>query len=348
MSTGSRRRRPVQAMLPAVLVAAILASTGASPVTQSVDEQALLKAFGFSTQDVQKIGRGEVIGHTTQAAGDEVALAVAGAIGVPAAYYLQRLRAIETFKKSAEILQIGRFSTTPSTADLASLTLEDADIDDLKGCRLGHCGVKLDVQGIAQLGRRDARSDLSSAAMRQYLAGYVERYLRSGNAVLIEYRDGSEPGRLAAEMRGIMDRSAYLQRGWPLLYRAISDFSGSLPSGLDHFVYWSKEKIGPRAVISVTHTIISPPSNGAAVIATKQLYASHYSEASLGVTILLDKGTVEAPRTLVIYVNRSRLDIFGGLLGPIKRPLVRSRARDGAERTMRQLRDRLEREYRAG
>jgi hypothetical protein len=84
------------------------------------------------------------------------------------------------------------------------------------------------------------------------------------------------------------------------------------------------------------------------VIATKQLYASHYSEASLGVTILLDKGTVEAPRTLVIYVNRSRLDIFGGLLGPIKRPLVRSRAREGAERTMRQLRDRLEREYRAG
>jgi hypothetical protein len=347
MSTG-RRRRLVPAVLPAVLVAALLASTGASHVTQGVDEQALLKEFGFSAQDVQKIGRGEVIGHTTQAAGDEVALAVAGAIGVPATYYLQRLRAIETFKKSAEILQIGRFSTTPSAADLASLTLDGADIDDLKGCRLEDCGVKLDVQGIAQLGRRDARSDLSSAAMRQYLAGYVERYLRSGNAVLIEYRDGSAPGRLDAELQGIMDRSAYLSRGWPLLYRAVSDFSGALPQGLDHFVYWSKEKIGPRAVISVTHAIISPPRNGAAVIATKQLYASHYSEASLGVTILLDKGTVEAPRTLVIYVNRSRLDIFGGLLGPIKRPLVRSRAREGAERTMRQLRDRLEREYRAG
>jgi hypothetical protein len=320
----------------------------ASGVSQNVDEQELLKQFGFSAHDVQKIGRGEVIGHTTQAAGAEVALAVAGSIGVPTAYYVERFRAVESFKRSAEILQIGRFGATPSAGDLASLTLEGADIDDLKGCRLDNCGVKLDAQGVAQLARRDARSDHSSAAMRQYLAGYVQRYLQAGNASLIEYRDDSEPGRLAGELRGILDRSAYLQRGWPALYRAVSDFSGSLPEGLDHFVYWSKEKIGPRAVISVTHAIISPPRNGGAVIATKQLYASHYSEASLGVTLLLDRGAPAAPRTLVIYVNRSRLDIFGGLLGTIKRPLVRSRAREGAERTLRQLRDRLEREYRAG
>jgi hypothetical protein len=346
MSASSLRRRSLGPALPVLLVAALV--TAAARADQELDEQPQLKPFGFSPQDVRKIQRGEVIGHTTQAGSDEVALAVAGTIRVPAAYYLRRLRAIESFKKSAEILQIGRFGTTPSAADLSSLTLDSADIDDLKACRLDRCGVKLDAQGIAQLARQDARSDQSSAAMREFLAAYVRRYLQGGNAFLIEYRDGSEPRRLASDLRRILDSSAYLQRGWPEVYRAVSDFTGSLPRELDHFVYWSKEKIGPRPVISVTHAIIGTERNGAAVIATKQLYASHYSYASLGVTMLLDQGTPEAPRTLVIYVNRSRLDVFGGLLGTIKRPLVRSRAREGAERTMRQLRDRLEREYRAG
>jgi hypothetical protein len=267
---------------------------------------------------------------------------------VPGSYYLERFRAIESFKKSPEILQIGRFGTPPSEADLASLTLEGDDIDDLKGCRPGDCGLKLDAQGIARLARRDARADQSSAAMRQHLAEYVQRYLEAGNSSLMEYHDDPVPRRLAGELRTILERSEYLQREWPALYRAVGDFSGSLPDGLDGFVYWSKEKVGPRAVISVTHAVISPPRDGAAAIATKQLYGSHYSYGSLGVTMLLDKGTPEAPRTLVVYVNRSRLDIFGGLLGGIKRPLVRSRAREGAERTLRQLRDRLERDYGAG
>jgi hypothetical protein len=93
MSVRSLRRRSVPAALPVVLVAALV--TAASGVTQNVDEQELLKQFGFSPQDVQKIGRGEIIGHTTQqAGGSEVALAVAGTIGVPTAHYLQRFRAI--------------------------------------------------------------------------------------------------------------------------------------------------------------------------------------------------------------------------------------------------------------
>ena len=118
-------------------------------------------------------------------------------------------------------------------------------------------------------------------------------------------------------------------------------------AGLDAFVYWSKEKIGPRAVVSLTHVVISPPADGNAAIATKQIYASHYGHASLGLTILLDRSTTSAPRTRVIYVNRSRLDIFGGLFGSIKRPIVRSRAREGAERTMTRLRERVESNYRA-
>jgi hypothetical protein len=309
------------------------------------DEQALLKELGFSAHDLQKIGRGEVVGRTTQADSSAVALVVAGTIAIPTGFYIDRFRAIESFKKTAEVLQIGRFSNPPSNHDLAALTLDEADVSDLKACRIGDCGVKLDEEGITSLARRDAQAGPSSAAMRQYLANYVQRYLERGDAALAEYRDNSQPRRVADELRVILGRSHFLQRGWPALYATVAAFPGTGPEGLEHFVYWSKEKVGPRAVISVTHAIISPPQGGTAAIATKQLFASHYSTGSLGVTMLIDKGTTESPRTLVVYVNRSRLDIFGGILGSIKRPLVRSRARDGAERMMRLLRERLERDY---
>lgn len=335
---------PHALLLPMAALATVTLVAGrAGPA----DEPALLKVLGFSAEDLQKISRGEVVGHTTEADASAVALSVAGTIQVPVSYYLDRLRAIESFKKSPEILQIGRFGPAPSPADLAALTLDRADLDYLKDCRLKNCGMKLDAQGIGQLARKAAAAPVLDVAMRQYLADYVQRYLQGGHPALIEYRDGSRPKPVAAELQSIVGHAGYLQQGWPTLYRAVADFQGTLPEGLDHFVYWSKEKIGPRAVISVTHTIISPLQNGAAAVATKQLYASHYSDGSLGVTMLFDKGTDDAPRTLVLYANRSRLDIFGGLFGSIKRPLVRSRARDGAERTMRLLRDRLERDYRA-
>jgi hypothetical protein len=335
---------------PAVRAACLLcvfAAAGVCAETRAaIDEQALLKELGFSAHDLQKIGRGEVIGRTTQADSSAVALVVAGTIAIPAGFYIEKFRTIESFKKTAEVLQIGRFSNPPSRDDLAALTLDDADVSDLKGCRIDDCGLKLDEQGIGSLARRDAQPGTSAAAMRQYLASYVQRYLESGNAGLVEYRDNSQPRRLADELGVILTRSNFLQRSWPPLYAAVASFSGTRPEGLEHFVYWSKEKVGPRAVISVTHAIISPPQGGSAAIATKQLFASHYSTGSLGVTMLIDKGTTESPRTLVVYVNRSRLDIFGGILGSIKRPLVRSRARDGAERMMRLLRERLERDYR--
>jgi hypothetical protein len=344
---GGNAARPLAGSLALVAALAILASGQmATGVTVAAAQDDLLRELGFTPHDLQKIERGEVVGRTTEADASAVALVVAATIAVPSGFYLEKFRHIESFKKTAEVLQIGRFADLPSPKDLAGLTLDEADVNDLKHCRVGDCGLKLDTEGISRLGR-DAQGRTTSTALHQFLANYVQRYLQHGNAALIEYRDGSNPKRLADELRAIVGQAPYIKRRWPLLFAAIAEYTGSLPEGFDGFVYWSKEKVGPRAVISLTHAIISPPNGGVTAIATKQLFATHYSNASLGLTVLVDKGSAEAPRMLVIYANRSRLDIFGGLFGGIKRPLVRSRAREGAERMMRGLRDRLERDYRA-
>jgi hypothetical protein len=345
--TRAAHRHLLVAMAGLTLAVAAIGARGEGVVTSPTAGNPLLQQFGFSSRDLERIAAGEVIGHSLPAEGSEVALAIATTIRATPAFYLDRLRDIVSFKTSEEVLQIGKVSARPTAADFARLTFENDDVQDLRRCRLDDCGVKLDREGIERLARPDANLPAASAGMRAYLARYTASYLTRGNAALIEYRDDRPPRPLLADLREILRRSGYLEQGWPELARGVAHFDGTLPPGLDGFLYWSKEKIGPRAVVSVTHAVIRPLRDGTAAVATKQVYASHYSDASLGVTMLFERASGAEPRTLVIYTNRSRLDVFGGIFGGLKRPIVRSRARDGATRTMGRLRERMERQFRA-
>ena len=297
----------------------------------------------FSTDDFAKLERGETIAHAITADGSEVAIAAATMMAIPIEFYLQQFHAIEAFKRTAEVLQIGRFSAVPSQDDLRALTLEAGDVSALRECRVGSCDVKLDAAGITQVSRAP---DISEA-FRIHLAGYAARYLREGNAALMTYHDRREPHPLVNDLSRIVARSSILLESSAAIRSAVVDFRGRLPADLEQFLYWSKEKPAGKAVVSVTHAIIHPETQGLAVIATKQLYASHYLTGSLGLTVLVNRGTPDAPRTLIVYVNRTRVDVFDGVLGRLKRPIVRSRARGGTEDLLERLGQRLEAEYRA-
>ena len=51
--------------------------------------------------------------------------------------FLESFRESMTKKNDAAILEIGRFSDTPTHADLQTLTFEERDIEDLKRCVVG-------------------------------------------------------------------------------------------------------------------------------------------------------------------------------------------------------------------
>ena len=73
------------------------------------------------------------------------------------------------------------------------------------------------------------------------------------------------------------------------------------------------------------------PSNAdsaiAYAVASKQIYAMHYYDASLGLTLLVPDATAAEPATYVVYVNRSRIDLFEGVFGGMIRRIVAGRAR---------------------
>ena len=62
-------------------------------------------------------------------------------------------------------------------------------------------------------------------------------------------------------------------------------------------LYWSKERVSRRLVVSVTHLAISRTTHGpsAYAIASKQIYGTHYFDASLGLTVLVRDRSVSSP-----------------------------------------------------
>jgi len=75
------------------------------------------------------------------------------------------------------------------------------------------------------------------------------------------------------------------------------------------------------------------------LVAGTQLFSSHYTEAALGITSVL----CDTPEgCYLVYVSRTKTDVLGGVLGPVKRALVARRIESQAPAIVAQLRSRLE------
>lgn len=262
---------------------------------------------------------------------------------------VERFRDIESFKQSPNVLQIAKFSKPPRIGDLQNLTIDSGDIDDLRACRVGDCGVKASARAIARLQREvnwsapDYRERVSDFVRRMLLESVIS-YAEGGIAALGEYADQEEPLRLAEEFDAILEASPYLAEHAPAFHRYLADYPDVPLRGSEDFFYWSNEKLGLKSVISVTHvTIYTPPSLNAGsdvLVASKQIYASHYFEASLGLAALVRERGEEGAAYLV-YLNRSRLDALGGRWSGLRRKIIENRLKHGTETNLVATRERL-------
>ena len=115
-------------------------------------------------------------------------------------------------------------------------------------------------------------------------------------------------------------------------------------------MYWSKEIVSRKTVASVTHLAIIPcadSSPAAFAVGSKQIYGSHYFDASFGLTVLVPDPASPSPATYVAYMNRSRVDVIGGVFGGVAKKLIASKARSTVGDTLGRLRTRLEQEFAA-
>lgn len=289
--------------------------------------------------------RGETVVRVLPSRGKEVAVLALASISVSPEVFVARFHDIEALRTSSFSPVTRRFSSPPRLADLARMSLPAEDLAAIRRCRPGACDVKLSVAEIARLRAiADAAPPDDEAlrrAFREVVLERVTRYLAEGLGALAPYGDKPERVRTADALKRLVERSPYLSAHAPSLVEFLLDDARAAVEERDSFLYWAEERFGGRPVLNATHVDIIRTDPGAGLpvvmVAGKQLFATHYNNASLGLTCLVGRG----PQYL-LYVNRTEVDLLGGLFGAFKRAILEGRVRNEAGAIVAGLRARIQ------
>jgi hypothetical protein len=309
--------------------------------------------FGVTSADLARIDARQVVSRTVPV-GDRREVGTIGVVRmrVRPEFYVERLADIATFKRDEAILQIGTFGNPPHAKDVADLTLDESDLRILRSCRVGNCGMQLSADAIERFQQNVDWQQADAAhqanrVMRQIVVEYAASYARSGNRAAMRYADQPEAVDLAQEFISLSGSDSRAWVPFSGLHQHLLDYPFGKSPGMRDLLYWSKELVGRRAVVSVTHLAIAemPPGSAASfAIASKHIYGTHYFVASVGLTVLLRDPSTPSAATYVVYVNRSRIDLFDGTFGGVLRKVVSSKARSLVAKQLGRMQTTLERE----
>ena len=244
-------------------------------------------------------------------------------------------------KSNAAILEIGSFSKEPALADLQDLTIDPGDIEDLKACVVGDCDVKLSASMIERFRREidwespDYQLKVTNL-FKQMLLEYVRDYVTRGEAALIQYNDKRDLVSLATGQRALAAASSYIND-------VLADQKSDLHLVEDAIV-WSKIKFGLKPVLAINHVTIYRRDRDVGpqvLIASKQIYANHYFNASHALTAFVSVPGAAAAEYLV-YENRSLADGLEGPFSKIKREVVEKKALEGLRAILQHSKSSLE------
>lgn len=299
-----------------------------------------------SSQERVRLERGETVVKSIPAVDGQVAIFSASKTTVAGDRLLRWVHRIDAMKRGRYAPVVVRFSDPPRADDLATLELEPDDLAELRDCRPGACGVQLGDAEMATLvplarARRAGWQTDVQQAFRAAMLARAERYLASGLAGLAPYRDGDTPVRLDDEFQALMRQTPFMRTGLPALAEFLLRFPDARPPNVQSFLYWSKEILGQKPVVSITHVTMTRPEHGPdAIVASRQVYATHYMSGSLAITAIVGGRT--GPARYLVYLNRSRVDVLDGFFGGLVRRIVERRLRDEAGQVVDALRRRLE------
>jgi len=303
-----------------------------------------------SPGDLERVDAGEVIVRTLPGKNSQLAVFGVARLHAPPDRLVAWTHAIADLRRSPFVLSVGRFSDPPVLEDLEGLRLDDRDLNAIRECRPGDCALKLGVHEIDSLQRtvEEAGADWQEALQvefRRVLLARVNAYRSKGLAGVPPYVNGGSAVHPEEVFAAVMANSPYLPRHLPDLAAQLEAYPQTQSPQVESFFYWSKDVYNAaKPVVTVTHVNIFRSEDGApapaVVVAGKQIFASHYMNGALGLTMVL--GGTSDDAGYLVYLNRSQLDLFGGIFGFLKRSVLEGRIRRDTPKILRGLRDRLE------
>jgi hypothetical protein len=339
------RSMPLRAIASTVLLFCIglgrIAQSHAAPARQDVFS--FLSPIQIGGHDREQLARGETIAKTLPARGRAVAVLAAGSTTATAEALLGKVRDIVGLKKSPMVPEIGRFSAEPQLRDLAALTLDPDDIRVITRCRADDCDLKLSAGEIERLQRVAKGSADQGQVDQEFRRVMLERapgYVHRGQREIPRYADDEETD-LSTAFETLVRDSPYLRDEAASLCRYLERYPDVADEGIESFLYWSKETVAPKPIISVTHVTMARTSGRdgrpQALVVSKEVFATRYTSGALAVTMLLAEPGSESRRYMV-YINRTWVDA----LRMLWRPIIEYRVRRDAAKVFAEARERIE------
>src|SRR5713101_3815373 len=264
--------------------------------------------------------------------------------------YLTLASDIEVLRKLPSYLAIQKFSDSPQLSDLENFSLEADDIKQLKNCEPGRCDVQLPTEAMdvfkqsVDWSAPDAANQVNRLAQKMALEA-LQRYVQGGNSALGTYRDKHHPAVVGETFRSLLSRSKALPAYLPELERYLLDYPEAKSENIQSEFYWEKVNFGLKPTLRIVQAIVyrGPRSTDPAyAVAVKQLYASHYFETALDLTVCVRDQESPDRGFYLITLKGSQQAGLTGLKGGIVRKVAVDKTRSSLERALGAIKQRLE------
>jgi hypothetical protein len=265
--------------------------------------------------------------------------------------YLKFASDIDQLRKLPGYLAIRKFSDPPQLSDLEGFTLDDDDVKELKNCKPDHCKVQLPAESMADFQKQvnwsalDAADQVNRLGQKMALEA-LQRYINGGNEALGTYRDKKNPTVVADTFASLLGRSKALPVYLPELDRYLLEYPAAPSSQIQSRFYWENVNFGLKPTLRIVQAIVfrgMGPTQPAYAVAVKQLYASHYFETALDLTVcVVDQNNAKHPGFYLITLKGSQQAGLTGFKGSIVRKVAVDKTRSSLERALASIKQKLE------
>ena len=177
----------------------------------------------------------------------------------------------------------------------------------------------------------------------------LQAYRQGGNLALGTYRDKDKPAEVGKIFESLLTRVTTLPVYLPELNRVLLDFPSHPPIAagrIESDFYWEKVDFGLKPTLRMVHRLVfrgAEPNEPSNAVVLKQLYASHYFQAALDLSVCVrDQDRPERKGFYLITVKGSHQAGLTGLKGGIIRRGAVSKTRASLEKTLAAIKTSLE------
>jgi len=333
------------------LTAAFVSQFGLSLVAgQAGEPQTFFHNFvGLSDDQIRDIDAGKSVAKVLDTpTPDEVFIFGAVYINSTPERYLQMASDIDALRKLPNYLALRKFRAPPQLADLDGFTLDDEDIKELEHCKPGDCEVQLPTKAMEDFQQSVKWSAPDRAVQANHLAQQMAlqallQYQQGGNAALGTYRDKKHPTVVAETFASMLDQMKAMPVYLPELDHYLLDYPKAPSDAIQAQFYWEKVNFGLKPTLRIVQVILfraASPSQPAYAVAVKQLYASHYFETALDLTVCVKDTNRNG--FYLITVKGSQQAGLTGFKGSIVRKVAVDKTRSSLERVLAAYKEKLE------